>query len=238
MGRAKDDGDVSPDFPDDLGFEVPDNRPLLFHVFEEVNGKAKGIEDLFRRFPGPRVEKARGAGVGPFLDLLPGQAVHEVFGEHEEVGHAFEAPRLLVRVKLVDRVEGGVLDARDRVEAREGDEGMDFLDRPFRSLIAVAIARLHGLVALEEDVIDPPGIDGKALDIRAGRDGFADADHDFFEEAIDVPDEVAILDFIAIRETMDLGKRNLPGREFRAEDGPAGGGAEIDREDGSCHVSR
>lgn len=56
------------------------------------------------------------------------KAVHQVFRDHEEIGNALQSSGYLVRIELIDGIEGLELDASMPVQAGETDLFMHLRD--------------------------------------------------------------------------------------------------------------
>ena len=74
--------------------------------------------------------------------------------------------------------------------------------RPAR--IAVGVTGQDLLVAVKQNVVHPPCIDGEAFDLPALRDRRGDAALHVPEQFLHVPDEVPVLHFAAVGEAVHL----------------------------------
>lgn len=193
---------------------------------EQMLRKPQSADQLHVILAGLGVDQAAGGGVGVLVDLHAAEAVHQPAGEHQEVRGAFQTARQQVRVKLIDRVEGLELDAGVPVQLREGDQLMHPGDHVLRSAVPVAVAGEQLPVALHEDVVHAPGVDGQAPDVGEQLPGLFDACLYRLQQTPGVPDQVPVLPDGAVREAIDFFCFQLAVLS-PAHDVAAGGGADI-----------
>ena len=204
-----------------------DHFARLLQRAEQAPGELERRKDdgvVFARF---RADHAAGGGVGVLVGLHAAEPVHQILRDHQKVRHALEPPGELVRIELIDRVEGLELDAGAAVKPGEGDLLMHLRDDRLGAPVAVGVAGADRLVAAQQHVVHAPGVDRQALDLRVFRLRDFDTAPDMPQQRVDIPGQTSVLFRHAVGKTVEL-----LGFQFSvlepAQDVPAGGGADVD----------
>lgn len=133
----------------------------------EVDAEAAGQVPV--PVTGARVDELRGGGVGELGALLPREPVRDQVRDQQEPLRGGELGSVAGGRELVERVEGGVLDAGRPVEVLGRDRGPHLLRDSFGAAVAVVdgVAE-EGPVGVEQPVVHRPAVDAQGVD-RAGR---------------------------------------------------------------------
>ena len=165
-----------------------------------------------------------GAG---FAREQPGDVVadeQELVGELQHLGAV-----LGVVEQLIERVDRNRGDAGAFEDLLLGETTHGQLVRLEATLVAIGERQgEQRAVALQQDVIDAPGVAGDGFD-RTELCALGEADADLAEDADDVPAQGAVGGDGAVREAVHLFHGELTGLEL-AEDDAAGFGSEVDGE--------
>ena len=89
-----------------------------------------------------RRHKPRSSGVRIFVRFHSRKLVGQPFGDHEKVACLFEPPALLIRKKLIYRIERLELYSRARIQLGKRDNLVHPTYCLFRACIAIGIARI------------------------------------------------------------------------------------------------
>ena len=207
----------------------PDHRTRLLQRQEQAFRKFQRADDLRIVFPGFGAYHAAGGGVGVLMALYAAEFIHQVFRDHQEIGDALQPTGHPVRIQLIDRIEGLELDACAPVKFREGDLPMDFRDGGFGPAVPVSVAGQDRPAVADQDIINAPGIDGKAFDPPVFLHRFFNACADMHFQRGDVPGQVPVLFRDPVGKTV-----NFISPDFTvflpSDDMPAGGSADINGE--------
>ena len=196
---------------------------------EKMLGHTKRLHDVHIKCTRRRVYHTHGGGVRVFLFLHARQTVHEILGDHEEIGYALKtSPRQIV-VQLIYRIEGLELDTGFLKKLLKGKDLMHGLDRGCGAVVTVGIGGSNRRVTLHQNVIHTPGIDREAFDFRIFCKAGLDALKHAFQQSLGVPNEMPVLLLHAVREAVKLLRYELAVFVCITDDMAAGGRADIDR---------
>ena len=174
------------------------------------------------------IHHARSGSVGEFLRLCTAEPVHQVFGDHQKVGDAFQPPLAVVVIELIQRVEGLELAAGVAIQFAEGHLPVDFRDYRFGAAVPIGVDRHNLPVALHQDIVNPPGVNGKRSNFRKLLLCFPYAGFHIPKQGFHIPDQVSVLFGHTVGKTINLFRLNFA--IFQPSDNmTAGGCADIDR---------
>ena len=156
------------------------------------------------------------------------ELVGKIFGDHQKSGDAGKPSLPHVVGKLIDGIEGLELDARAFIQRFERYFGVHRIDGVFRAPVAIGVAGAHFLFPFEEHIVDRPGVDRKALDLRMLCKRRLDACFDVGKERVDIPNKMPLFFLHAVGEAVDFLCYELP-FFFVADDVPAARSADVDR---------
>ena len=154
--------------------------------------------------------------------------IREIFGDHQKAGDSLEPSLHEIIRELIDRVKGLELDARAFVQPFKGDLFMDCFDGVLGPAVAVGIAGAHFLFPFKKYIVDRPGVDRKALDLRMFLKRRSDARFYVRKERVDIPHEMPVFFLDAVGEAVDFLRDELPVL-FVADDVPTAGCTDVDR---------
>ena len=166
-----------------------------------------------------------GRGVGGLVGELAAEPVGEQVGDEREPLRGGERGRALVGEQLEDGVDRQRLDAGGRVQLGLRDAAERALLHAGGALVAVVEGQAeHAAVAVEQRVVDRPGVDADA----GQRPGAAQALERLGEQVQEVPAQAVGQAHRPVVEAVDLLERHALALEAAGDDAAAGG-AEVDR---------
>ena len=195
MGRAKHNLDA---------LIFPDHGSGLLELMEKQLRQAECFDD--RRIILPRLgaHHAAGRGVGIFMGFDAAEPVHQVFRYHQKVCHAAEPSAELVRIELIDGVEGLKLNAGTAIEFCKRDFVVHLKSQRLRAAVTVGIAGINRFIPLHEYVIHAPGIYGEAFDFSESLPRFLDTRLNMRFKRVDVPCQMSVQLGNAVGKTVHL----------------------------------
>ena len=201
MGGAEDDLDA---------LVRPDQRPRLLKGLEQALRQVQGFDDFAVVFAGLRADHAAGGGIGVFMAFDAAEPVHQVFRDHQKIRRLLEASGQLIRVQLIDGVEGLELDARPTVQFRKGHLLMRLRNHRFGTIVPVGVAGKNGAVPVHQHVVDAPGVHRQAFDLRFLRQRQIDAFLHMALQGFHVPRQMAVLFRHAVGEAVYFLRADFP----------------------------
>ena len=203
----------------------PERRAGLDQRAEDAAREAEPLDQLARPLAAARVEQAGGRGVGGLVGELAAEPVGEQVGDEREPLGGGERGRALVGEQLEDGVDRQRLDAGGRVQLGLRDAAERALLHAGGALVAVVEGQAeHAAVAVEQRVVDGPGVDADAGE----RPGAAQALERLGEQVQQVPAQPVGQAHRPVVEAVDLLERHALAVEAAGDDAAAGG-AEVDR---------
>ena len=210
-----------------------DHGSGLRQLREQPVRQAGPRDDFAVELQGAGIDQTGRRGVRELPRLRSAEPVHQVFRDHQDVGHALEPAFLHIPVPLVERVKDLELAAGPAVELGEGDLLMQLVHDGLCAAVPVGIAGEDLLVAAQQHIIDAPGVHGEADDVVVLREREVDSALHLFREVQDIPDQMAVHTLHAVREAVDFaglerGRRGCAAFRGPSDDMPAGGRADVD----------
>ena len=172
--------------------------------WEQVFRQAQLFDQPQVKFSGFGVHQPGGGGVGILLRLYAGELPQQILRHHEEIGDPCQPSLLQIYAELINGVERLELATDSGVELLERNVLVNRRDQRFRSVVPVGVTGPDLLVPFEQDVIAPPGVDGKAVQRAEFVQRLVNACPDVSQQGVHVPSEVAIPLCDPVGETVDL----------------------------------
>ena len=228
MRGAEDDFGVPPYLGLNFGKQSAEFISGLHDRAEQSFGQAKRPDELLIIFARLCIDEPRRCRVGVFVRADARELVRKIFGDHQKPCDARKPSLHQVVGELIDGIEGLKLDARAFIQFFEGHFGVYRLDGLLGPAVAVGVAGAHFLFSFEEHIVDRPGVDRKALDLRMLCKRRPDARFHMGKERVDIPNEMPVLFLHAVGKAIDFLRFKLP-LFFVADDVPAARSADVDR---------
>ena len=194
---------------------------------EQMLRQAERLDDGGIVFAGLGGDHAAGGGVGVLVSFHAAELPEQILRHHQKVRHAVQPAGLLVRIELINGVEGLELDAGLPIQAGKADLLMYLRDHRFCTAVPVGVAGEELLVAPEQHIVHAPGVDGQAFDRPEALPRFSDAGLHMSGQRLDIPGQMAVQLGYAVWKAIDF--FGFQFSVFRpAYDVAAGGGADVD----------
>ena len=170
---------------------LPNNRPGLAQLREQMLRIAKRVNDFPVKRPGLGVHHAHGGGVSVFPGFDPAELVQQILRNHQQIGHALQPAGFLIGVELIDGIKGLELAAGMAVQLRKGQNFMHLRDHGFCPFVPIGIHGQNFFAALQQNIVHAPGVDRQAFDFRKFRFRRPDASFHLPQQGFNIPDKVS-----------------------------------------------
>ena len=138
------------------------------------------------------------------MGLDAAELIHQVFRDHQEIRDTFQAPGQLVRIQLINGIEGLILNPGMAVQLIEGHDLMHFGNGRLRAAVTIGIAGEYLLITAHQHIVNAPGIHGKGGKVRITGQRRVNALPDITEQRVNIPGQVPVLLRDAVGKTEDL----------------------------------
>ena len=175
--------------------EGADRLPWLDQRREQVGRKVERGEELGRPGAGPGVQQSGGRGVGDLGTPFAGQPEGQQVGQQQGLPGPPPPRPALLGGELVESVERQELQAADRVQLGRVHPGVHVVDDRLGPVVPIR-DRLgqQPAVGAQQTVVDRPGVDAQADDVRVTLGQRGEPDQNLLVQAGQVPAKMPVRD--------------------------------------------